>query len=398
MGYIRFLRRSASGLTLAAIFLTSSPAWAEDVNVRDLDGLRRAASAAKPGTRILLATGNYTGGTMLRGIAGAAGKPVVIGAADPANPPVLQGGVEAIHLSDVSHLELRDLVCRGATGNGLNLDDGGSKETPSHHVVLRNLRISDIGPGGNRDGIKLSGLDDFRVENCVIERWGDGGQGIDMVGCHRGVIEGCTLRQGEGKPGTGVQAKGGSTEITIRRNRFDHAGDRAINVGGSTGLQFFRPKPQGYEAKDLRVEGNIVIGSDAAIAFVNVDGATVRFNTLYHPRKWAIRILQETRSPGFTPSRNGVFEDNVIVFQAANWSEGGVNTGPNTEPKSFRFARNVWFCEDRPDRSQPTLPSPETGGVVGKDPQFRDPARGDFMLRSGSPATGRGVSAQPRGR
>lgn len=383
---------AVTALPLAAtLCLHALPANAADVTVKDVASLRAAAGAAKPGTRILLAPGEYPGGTLLSGVAGSAAMPVVIAAADPAKPPVFRGGAEGLHLSDVAYLELRDLAFIGARGNGLNMDDGGTFSTPSHHVLLRNLRVSDVGPGGNRDGIKLSGLDDFRVENCTIERWGDGGQGIDMVGCHRGVIEGCTFRQGGGKTGVGVQTKGGSEAITIRKNRFEEAGDRAVNLGGSTGLQFFRPKVQGYEAKDIRVEGNTFVGSQAPVAFVGVDGAAVRFNTLYHPEKWALRILQETRAPGFVPSRNGVFENNIVVFQSGRWTEGGCNIGPNTAPQTFRFAGNLWYCEDRPDRSRPTLPTPETVGVYGKDPLFRDPAKGDFTLRPGSPAARKGV-------
>lgn len=376
-------------LSLAGVM----PARAADVRVQDVDGLRAALAAAKPGTRVLLAPGDYPGGLFFRDLHGAPGRPIVIGAADPAHPPRLVGGGNNLQLSEISYVELRDLVLTGGTGNGLNIDDGGTFETPSHHVLLRNLTVTDVGPEGNRDGIKLSGVDDFRIQRCTIRRWGNGGQGIDMVGCHRGIIEGCVISQGKGVGGEGIQAKGGSASIVIRRNRFEDAGWRGVNIGGSTGLAFFRPKVQGYEARDIRVEGNVFIGCQAPIAFVGVDGAIVRRNTLYLPDKWAIRILQETTEPGFVPCRNGVFTENIIVFRSDSWAEGGVNIGPNTAPHTFRFARNVWYCVDRPDRSRPALPTPETDGMVGKDPLLRDPARGDFSLRAGSPAAGRGATA-----
>jgi hypothetical protein len=385
--------RSGLAAAAAAALFGCAPARAADVHVRDASSLRTAVQAAKPGSRILLAPGEYPGGFYFAGVRGAAGSPVVIAGADPKNPPRIAGGAQSFHFTEPAYLELRDMVLTGASANGLNIDDGGTFASPARHVTLRNLTVRDVGPRGNRDGIKLSGVTDFRIEDCAVERWGDGGSAIDMVGCHRGVIQGCAFRDGGA---SGVQVKGGSTGVTIRKNRFVNAGQRAVNVGGSTGLEFFRPKVQGYEAKEIRVEGNVFVGSMAPVAFVGVDGAVVRFNTIYRPERWAFRILQETRAPGFVPSRGGVFEDNIIVFRTNRWSEGGVNIAGGTAPETFRFARNVWYAEDRPDRSRPNLPTPEKDGPYGRDPLRKDPERGDFTLRDGSPAAGRGATALPR--
>ena len=172
-----------------------------------------------------------------------------------------------------------------------------------------------------------------------------------------------------------------------------------MNIGGSTGLQFFRPSlkadEEGYEAKDIRVEGNFFIGSEAPVAFVGVDGAVVRFNTIYRPKRWALRILQETRAPGFVPSRNGEFSDNIVVFRSDEWAEGGVSIGPHTAPQTFTFARNFWYCLDAPQRSRPTLPTEEVGGVYGEDPLFRDAERGDLRLQPDSSARKVGAEALP---
>jgi hypothetical protein len=359
----------------AAALLCFIPAAtnAHDVAVQDSAGLRAALAEAKPGTRIVLAAGSYSGGFHAANLRGESGNPIVITAADPKRPPVFTDAKAGMHLSKPVHVELHNLTFRNLSANGLNIDDGGQANSPAQHVVLRGLVFQDIGSRGNEDAIKLSGLSGFSIADCVIERWGTGGgSGVDMVGCHRGVIERNVLRHGDAPNCTGVQCKGGTSEITIRRNRFENAGGRAINIGGSTGLQFFRPPlkdgEEHAEARRIVVEGNTIVGGMAAMAFVGVDGATVRFNTIERPGRWVFRILQETKSPGFVPSRNGEFTDNVIIFDSGKWSEGGVNIGGGAAPETFKFARNWWYCADRPERSTPKLPTAEIEGTYGKEP------------------------------
>lgn len=363
-----------------------------EITVTDSDALRAALAEAGPGTTIRLAPGTYRGGLSLRGLRGEPGRPILVKAADPERPPVIEGG-SGLHLSGATHLELHDLYIVKSEGNGINIDDGGgSPDTPSHHIVLRGLVVRDIGPTGNRDGIKLSGVSDFRVEGCTVERWGDGGSGIDMVGCLRGEIIGCTFRHGDATGDNGVQAKGGSREITIRRCRFEHAGHRAINLGGSTGLAFFRTEPRGHEAKDLTVEDCTILGSMTPVAFVGVDGAVVRHNTIYRPKRWGFRILQETREPGFVPCRNGHFSENIIAFRSDEMTVP-INIGPGTAPETFTLSGNVWYCLDAPERSRPRLPIPEADGVYGVDPRFRDAERGDLRTPNRGAGARAGVGA-----
>jgi hypothetical protein len=371
---------------LALLLGVSGVVHAEEFSGRTSAVLRAAAGRARAGDRIRLAPGDYEGGVHLAGLRGTTARPVVIEPLDPKRPPRFRGGGSGLHLTDPSHVEVRGLVLEGATGNGVNVDDGGSPDTPAEGVVLADLVVRDVGPEGNCDGIKMSGVVGFRVERCVVERWGSGGSAIDFVGCRDGVVDGNTFRHREDATrATGVQAKGASRDILVRRNRFEHAGGRAVNAGGSTGLAFFRPplaewKGPRYEARDIRVEGNTFVGSQAAIAFVGVDGATFRFNTVYCPGRWVLRILQETREPGFVPSRDGVIADNLIVFRSDRWSEGGVNVGPGTEPATFRFERNAWYCEDEPSRTRALvrLPTEEEAALHGVDPRLTDPEKGDL--------------------
>ena len=131
---------------------------------------------------------------------------------------------------------------------------------------------------------------------------------------------------------------------------------------------------------------------DAAVAFVGVDGSVVRFNTIYRPRRYGLRILQENREQGFVASRGGRFTDNLIAFNSGEW-RGAANIGPNTAPETFSFERNFWYSLDRPERSRPQLPVSETGGSHGQDPLFTDPETGDLRLRERSPAARAGAPA-----
>jgi hypothetical protein len=363
------------GLLVSA--LCASTAWAQRrVEVADDAGLRRALAEAKPGWRIVVRPGKYQAGLSARGLAGTQELPIIVEGADAKDKPVIEGGRLGLHLSDCSHLILRNITVRGQSGNGINIDDGGTFDTPAHHVTLEGVDVADIGPTGNRDAIKLSGIDDLVVRGCVLEGWA--GQGIDMVGCHRGLIEGCTFR---GKAGYGqqiaVQAKGGSSAITIRGCTFLNAGQRGVNLGGSTSPRVFRPQGAKYEAKDITVEGCRFVGGMAPVAFVGVDGSVVRYNTIYQPEKWVVRILQENTEAGMMPSRGGRFERNLVVFKA-QVGRTAVNVGGNTEPGSFMFRENFWYCADQPGRSRVELPTREEGGVYGVDPKIK-------MLEGGVP-------------
>lgn len=359
-------------------------ASAQTTHVRDLSGLRAAVAQARPGAHILIEPGDYAG-LYVTDLHGSSGSPILIAGADPAHLPRFTAPIQ---FQRASYIEFRDFAIAGASGNAIGVDDGGIREKPTNHITLRNLRIADV-PGDGSNGIKMAGVDDFRIENCTVERWG--GCAVDLVGCHRGLVEGCHFEKGGG---LGVQAKGASSDVTVRRCSFVDAGGCGVNLGESTGIPFFRPPLEKiaagsrYEAKNIVVEGCTFLRGRAAVAFIGVDGATVRFNTIVDPEAWVIRILQETTTPDFVPCRNGVFEDNIVQFTSTLWAEGGVNIGPGTAPQTFRFTRNWWFCVDKPDRSKPNLPTPEKDGGIGRDPEMSGMA-----VKPGSPASNVGAGA-----
>lgn len=166
----------------------------QTITVATRDQIVKAVEQAKPGTTISIASGTHQGGLHFNGLQGQEGMPIILAAAENAEPPIFQGNNSCFHLTDPAFVELHNLILTDASGNGINIDNGGSYDTPAHHVVLLGLTIRDVGPEGNHDAIKLSGLDNFRVENCKTERWRTSGSGIDLVGCHRGEVVGYTFR------------------------------------------------------------------------------------------------------------------------------------------------------------------------------------------------------------
>ena len=74
-------------LAVAALLVAAGPARAETYRVADAAGFTRAVAAARPGDTILLAPGEYANNFHFRGVHGAAGRPIVIAAADPDRPP-----------------------------------------------------------------------------------------------------------------------------------------------------------------------------------------------------------------------------------------------------------------------------------------------------------------------
>ena len=355
-------------------------AGGKDVTVHDATSLKKALKDAIPGTTILLAPGNYGNGIQAIRLSGTPENRITIAAADKLNQPQFNGGSMALHFVSCKYVTLRDIRVTGCSGNGINSDHGGSHNTPSVGMIFENITIEDIGPRGNCDALKLSGLYDFEVRNCTFTGWG--GSGIDMVGCQDGIIEHCRFIGKEGfSQDNGVQAKGASERILIRQNFFHNAGQRAVNIGGSTGLQFFRSDTLDYEAKDIEVAGNHFVGGINPVTYVTSVDCNVHHNTIIHPEKWVIRVLQEMPVDRFQPCNNGVFEANLIVFDKRVIDF--VNVSPNTKPETFTFNGNAWFSSD--GNRVPILPVQETNGIYNVNPMLESAETPEIKILSNDP-------------
>ena len=352
----------------------------------EYSSISAAESEMSPGDTVFIQSATYSSGTQFLTVNGTYSNPIVI-ISEQKHGAIFDGGSEAIHLVNCSNLELNGLVIQGQTENGINIDDGGEYETPTHHIIIRDCIFQNMAGTGNNDFLKLSGLDSFLVEDCEFTNGSSGGSGIDMVGCHYGTIQDNLI---DDAGVTGIQCKGGTQHILIRRNILKDMSQRAINLGGSTGLEFFRPAlpspiVDAFEAADLEVFSNVFIRSHVPIAYVGSVRVKVYNNTFYDPENWVIRILQETTTSGFLPCGDNEFRNN-IVFLSADLTE--VNIGGNTNASSFKFSNNLWH-NATPGSWSPILPVIDSNQVID-DPFFNNMAIEDFSLTNISPAIGNG--------
>jgi hypothetical protein len=351
-----------------------------------------AALVATPGDTILIHGSTYPGSQFVTNLQGTANAWIHVLAA-PGDTIIFQGGNEGWHLTDAAYVHISGFTFENQNANTVNIDDGGTYVTPSHHLLIENCVFRDIAGTGNNDLLKMSGVDSFEVRNCTFLNGAAGGSGIDMVGCHHGIIQDNSW---ENMGSNCIQAKGGTQYIRIEGNTFKNGGQRTLNLGGSTGLQFFRPDTAHFEAADIQVYSNVIMGSWAAIAYVGSVNVEVVNNTIFKPQNWVLRILQETVDPNrFLPCGNNTFQNNIVYF--TNSLRREANIGPDTDPTSFTFSNNLWFNQDDLNWSGPTtLPVSDVDLIVGSDPLFQDTSAADFSIPMRSPAVSMGLQlAEP---
>lgn len=373
-------------LLLNFIFLNSNAETLHIGNGFQYANLEEAAPNAQPGDTLLYHEGTYSGGQFVYDLHGTPDAWIYITTL-PGETVIIDGSTEAIHLIDPAFVHLSGMIIQHQTGNGINTDDGGDYETPAHHVIFENITFRDMSASGNNDMLKLSGLDFFEVRNCTFLNGANGGSGIDMVGCHNGFIEDNYF---ENMGSNCIQAKGGTEHIRIEGNFFRNGGNRTLNLGGSTGLQFFRPDTAHFEAANLQVYSNIFVGSWAPIAYVGSVNVKVVNNTIYQPENWVIRILQETVDPDrFVECGDNFFQNNIIYLSNSLSTE--TNIGPNTRPETFTFSNNLWYNIDNTNWGGPNIPVADPNQILNQDPLFEDANNDNFFVPMNSPAAGAGL-------
>jgi len=346
---------------------------------QEYENLYHAAQHATAGDTLAFYPGTFSGGESIHSLKGDSTQWIHIKAIKE-HQSIIHGGNLAWHFINPEYISIEGFIFKEQNFNGVNIDDGGDYQSPAHHVHIKNCIFRNIIGTKNNDLLKMSGVDHFRIENCRFENGAAGGSGIDMVGCHHGEIYQSSF---ENLGSNAIQTKGGSRHITIQANKFKNCGQRSINIGGSTGLAYFRPNNASFEAANIQIFSNIFIGSLAPIAFVGCVHSHVINNTIIEPDKWVIRILQESvDADRFTECGENSFQNNIIYFDDISTE---TNIGPNTRPETFVFHSNCWYNINDNKWEGPFTPTSDSALMINQDPEFLDVENEMFSLKNSSP-------------
>lgn len=325
--------------------------------------IEEAAAVATPGTFIQLGPGLHATNQFVADLRGTAQAPIWIGGVYGTFPRIT-GGSEGLHLTRPAYVVLQNLEIGGQSASAINIDDGVEHAGDSHHVAITGVYLHDVAGDVASTCVRASGIDDLSVHDSIIGRCF---VGIDEVGVHRGVVARNLIY---GTQLGGLRVRGGSTDVDLRQNRLRDAGS-ALVLGGSTPLALFRPAVSrsvpNAEARRVRAFDNAIYNDiAAAITFDGCIDCLAAHNLVYGYAQTLVSIRQSTQSQGnyaFEPTRDGRVINNAFVW-SASFLGAQVDAAPFTEPSTFTFSHNAWFCYDVPSLSTPTLPVSEDGSLV----------------------------------
>ncbi|MCA9656578.1 MAG: right-handed parallel beta-helix repeat-containing protein [Myxococcales bacterium] len=348
--------RILGGLAWVGAMAVAMPASAALVEVGPMDDVEAAINAAMPGDEIVLADGEYTLTERFSfAIAGTEGMPIVIRAADGAQPHLhrpnadqniididgatwvvirgieFSGGSAGIRISAADHLTIEDCEVHDTADVAIRANDGGVTYE-SLHIVHNHVHDT----GGTGEGMYLGCNDDgCRLANGVIERnyvhHTNGptivqGDGIELKeGSYNTVIRDNVIHDTNYPCILTYSTAGNGPPNVIERNALWNCGDHGIqsaadatirnniilsaNVDGIAMQQHQSGSPQNL----VVVHNTVLEATNNAISLRNAVGAvTIANNALYAQSGMAVFL-----GPG----------DTSMLTLAGNVGAGGVTGG-----------------------------------------------------------------------
>jgi hypothetical protein len=276
----------------------------------------------------------------------------------------------------LSGLRISGFDVHRASENGIQVTSGGTGGVVTD-VTIEDCGIYDTGSAfSNHDALKMTQVAGFRVHRVVAgprdgsHGWGATGSGIDCVACHNGDVRNCRFEQNRTPPakgnGQGVQCKGGSSDITIIRNRFVRCA-KAIGFGGgqSNGTQWHVKVPlseAAYSDDVIRAYDAMVASAprsasliDAAENVIEQCAVAWRFqsawrcsaddNLVLDPRLHVVEWWRQP-DPGIHPSIGCISEGNRIEHNLPWDSLVWVAGDDDTDHSGTVFHGNEWYDID----------------------------------------------------
>ncbi|MBE7054531.1 MAG: hypothetical protein E7392_00270 [Ruminococcaceae bacterium] len=265
-----------------------------------------------------------------------------------------------------------------------------SDPSPTADILLRTRGGSNVIIRGNyfekvyEEGIKLHLSDNCIIEDNIV--YGSVHEGIDGVNCSNLIVRNNKIIE-SGR--SGIMFKGGTRDSLIYNNLVYNTevslSDAAFTVGGLTDKNSTLDNKEGTgfemyncnvynnivyspnrrirwgllicSAKDTRVFNNIVMGTSIASVRVSSNMAT-RYGWGWDPPNRNVEVY------------NNIFKDSPMVYDIAY------------EPENFKSDYNIYS-----DAGE----APKEENSKYSDPGFVNPEKGDFTLKSNSPAIGAGI-------
>lgn len=255
--------------------LLAGAALAADIRVEPgPDALVRAVEMAEPGDRLLLASGTYQGGFVLR-------KPIELDGGGKAH--VIGTGEGSVITIDAPDVIIDGLKITGSGSSHETIDSGVQMTKEATRAVVRNSRIE-----SNLYGVDIHGARDARVEDNTIIG------GDDRLMSRRG--NGVYVWNAPGATVTGnkiLKGRDGIFVNTSRKNSFTN--------NRFEGLRF---AIHYMNADDSEVSGNISIGNHLGYAIMFSKRVTMRDNISLDDRDHGIMLNY---------ANNAVIEGNAVV-------------------------------------------------------------------------------------
>ena len=403
---------AATGASRETALRTVSEAW------------RRvpAGAALATGVRINLAAGTYDETTVphyWENRLGTFRAPVILRAADGAGTARLPA--------------LNVFGCRNFRVEGVDFSARGGDVVHFEactHVLLRDVTIRGLGTPATYDSpqeaLKVNQSQHVYLEGCDISGAFD--NAVDFVAVQFGHVVRSRIH---GAVDWAMYVKGGSALITVAGNEFFNSGTGGFTAGQGTGLEFMTPPWTRHEATSITFRQNVIHDVEGAGVGVN-GGATIviQDNVMANvgARSHVIEVGFGSRScdgdatrcrallargawgtavPGDSvpiPNREVSILRNVVVNDAASrWQQFMVGTPQAGPPGSnlpatvvadagLVIADNV-IWNGPPDHPLGIEQAALAAQVAARNtinvrrPVLADPARGDFRVVSGGPAT-----------